>query len=145
MTENRRRDRLVLSVDKIIDPIHVTHAPERIEEYRDAMIAGDRFPPIAVVLFGGRYLVTDGHKRFSAYRALGTLEIEVEVWTKRRWLRDQFAQFRHKTGQQLRILLRSPFDPVARKQAHRLFWDTIGHWRRIVLSVRDHMKGRRPA
>jgi hypothetical protein len=137
-------DRLVLSIDKIIDPIHVTHASQRIEDYRHAMLAGERFPPIAVVLFCGRYLVTDGHKRLSAYRALGVSEIEVEVWTKRRWLSDQFDQLRHKTGQQLRVIVRSPFDATARKQAHRLFWDTIGHWRRIVLSLRDHLKGRRP-
>jgi len=124
-----------LLVDAVVDLLHVTHAPERIATYRDAMQRGERFPPIAVVCIAGRFLIADGHKRFSAYRSLPVTEIVVEVWTLRRWLRDQGRQFAHKTRQQWRILSRSVVDRDARAQAARLFWDTVGHWKRVGLSL----------
>ena len=124
----------VLPLDAVVDLLEVTHAPERIAEYRRAMQRGERFPPISVVRLGGRFLVADGHKRFSAYRSLPITEIVVEVWTLRRWRRDQWRQLRTKTVQQWRLLWRSPVDRAARRQAVRLFWDTVGHWRRFAMS-----------
>lgn len=125
----------ILPIDAVVDLLHVTHAPERIVEYRHAMQHGVRFPPIAVVRCAGRFLIADGHKRFSAYRALPVTEIVVEVWTMRRWLADQWRQFLGKTRQQGRLLSRSVVDPTARAQAARLFWDTVGHWRRVTRSM----------
>jgi hypothetical protein len=120
----------------IVDPLAVTHAPERIAAYRDAMRAGDRFPPIAVLALGGRYVVVDGHKRFQAYRALPAADMLVEIWTVRRWLRDQWSQLRRKTRQQASVLARSVRDPNARREAARLAGDTLRHWRRVARSLR---------
>ena len=122
-------------LDQVIDLLPVPHAPDRIAAYRSAMECGDRFPPISVVRLAGRYLIADGHKRFSAYRSLPVTDIVIEVWTPRRWLRDQWGQFRRKTRQQWSLLWRSTTDQQARAQAIRLFWDTIGHWRRMGLSI----------
>jgi ATP-binding cassette, subfamily B, bacterial MsbA len=126
---------LILPIHAVIDLLLPTHAPDRIAEYREAMRRGERFPPIAVVRVAGRYLVADGHKRLSAYRSLPVTEIVVELWSFRRWLRDQRRQLSDKTRQQWRLLSRAPVDAVARRQAVRLFWDTVGHWRRCALSI----------
>jgi hypothetical protein len=126
---------LVLDIDEVVDLLHVSHAPERIAEYEAAMLAGTRFPPVSVVRLLGRFYLADGHKRFSAYRALGGERIPVELWTVRRWLGDQARQLGAKTRSQLSILLRSPFDAGARSRARRLFWDSLGHWRRIAVSL----------
>ena len=122
-------------IERVVDPLAVSHAPERIMAYRQAMERGERFPPISVVRLAGRLLIADGHKRFSAYRSLAVTEIVVEVWTVRRWLSDQWEQFLRKTRQQWTLLWRSAVDHEARTQAVRLFWDTIGHWRRLGLSL----------
>ena len=122
-------------IDTVVDLLHVSHAPERIAAYRCAMERGERFPPISVVRIAGRLLIADGHKRFSAYRSLAATDIVVEVWTPRRWFRDQCGQFLRKSRQQWTLLLRSVHDRGARAQARRLFWDTIGHWRRVGLSL----------
>lgn len=132
----------ILPIAAVVDPLPVTHLPERIAAYRRAMERGDRFPPIAVVRIVGRYWVADGHKRFSAYRSLTTTEILVEVWTTRRWLHDQWRQFRTKTRQQWHIISRSPTDAGARAQARRLFWDTLGHWQRICAAIVYRFSGR---
>lgn len=124
-----------VSIERVVDLLPVSHAPERIVAYRDAMERGEQFPPISVVRIAGRLLIADGHKRFSAYRSLPVTEIVVEVWTVRRWCRDQWGQFVRKTGQQVSLVWRSAADPRARTQASRLFWDTLGHWRRMALSV----------
>jgi len=130
---------LELPIGAIVDPLVGTHLPDRITAYRSALARGDRFPPIAVVRPVGRYLVADGHKRLAACRQLGEQTIVVEVWTLRRWLRDQRRQFRRKTRQQITLLLRSPIDASARRQAGRLLWDTVGHWTRIARSLRHHL------
>jgi len=127
----------VLAVDRVVDLLTVSHAPERIDAYRDAMRRGDRFPPIAVVRVGRRFLIADGHKRFSAYQALGGDHIVVEVWPLRRWLRDQWGQLTRKTRQQASVVWRSRTDPRARREAIRLAHDTIGHWRRVGRSLRE--------
>lgn len=125
----------MVRVDQIIDLLAVSHAPDCIAAYRDAMAAGARFPPIAVLRWGARYLVADGHKRFSAYRALSAAPLPVEIWPLRRWLRDQWQQFQRKTRQQRRLLRGGARDAANRRAAHRLFWDTIGHWQRIGRSL----------
>jgi hypothetical protein len=127
-------------ITAVVDLLPVSHAPERIDAYRHAMECGERFPPISVVRVAGRLLIADGHKRFSAYRSLPVTEIVVEVWTKRRWLRDQRGQFLRKTRQQWTLLWRSAVDPQARVQAARLFWDTVGHWRRVGRSVARRLR-----
>lgn len=133
-------------IDEVIDLLEVTHAEERIAEYRRAMRAGDRFPPVSVVRLAGRLFVADGHKRFQAFRALAEGEIPVEVWPRRRWLADQWQQLRRKTRAQCSLLLRLPSDPGARAAARRLFWDTLGHWRRALASLRRWVgRGFRPA
>ncbi len=142
--ETHTSRRKIVPAAEVIDLLEVTHAPERIEEYRQAMQRGDRFPPIAVLRVAGRYFVADGHKRLSAMKALGADEVEIEIWSGRRWISDQFSQFRHKTGQQLSILGRMPFDHAARRQAYRLFWDTVGHWRRVIASIPALLRRRAP-
>jgi ParB-like nuclease family protein len=132
----------VLALDRVVDLLHISHAPERITAYRQAMLHGARFPPIAVVRVAGRYMIADGHKRFSAYKSLPVTEILVEVWTTRRWLQDQWRQFAGKTAQQVRTLFRSPIDSTARRQARRLFWDTTGHWARITRSMWRQVRNR---
>jgi hypothetical protein len=126
-----------LPLASVIDLLSVTHAPERIAQYRSAMQRGERFPPIAVVRVGGRFLVADGHKRLSAFRALSPGPIVVEVWPVRRWLRDQWQQLARKTGQHVRLVRRGFRDPRARREARRLALDTIGHWRRMLRSLRS--------
>lgn len=124
---------------RVIDLLPITHAPERIAVYREAMERGDRFPPVSVLRVGTRYFIADGHKRFSAYRALTTGEVVVELWTVRRWLSDQARQLAQKTRQHLRLLVASCSDPKARAALTRLVGDTIGHWRRIGRSLRVHL------
>ena len=130
----------VLPVDAVIDLLHVTHAPERIAEYRQAMQRGERFPPVSVVHLAGRLFLADVHKRFSAYRCLPVREICVEVWSTRRWLHDQRRQLARKTAQQVRLVARVGFDRAARQQAARLFWDTVGHWRRVGMSIVERLR-----
>ena len=125
----------IVTLAQVVDLLHVTHRPAEIERFRQAIEGGDRFPPISVVHLAGRFFVADGHKRFSAYAALPVSEIVVQVWTTRRWLQDQWRQFRQKTRQQCRIAFRSLYDQRARGEARRLVLDTIGHWRRIVVSL----------
>jgi hypothetical protein len=126
----------VVRIEEVVDLLAATHAPERIAAYRQAMAAGTRFPPIAVVRCGGRYLIADGHKRFSAYAQLSRAPLPVEVWPLRRWLRDQWLQLRRKSAQQARLLRGGLRDPRDRRAARRLLWDTLGHWQRIARSLR---------
>jgi len=132
----------VVPVTAIVDLLEVTHAAGRIEEYRAAMRQGMRFPPVAVVRVGRRFWIADGHKRFTAYRALGEAEIVVEVWGWRRCLEDQWRQFREKSRQQWQVLWAASVDPAGRAAARRLVGDTIGHWRRIALSWRRRARHR---
>ncbi len=81
-----------LAVDRLVDPLHLTDAPDVVRVYVSAMRRGDRFPPVCAVRLLGIWFVADGHKRFTAYRSLGAEEILVEVWPVARWLRDQREQ-----------------------------------------------------
>lgn len=118
-----------LPIARVIDPLPRSHVPERVEQYRRAMLRGGLFPPVSVIRFGRNYLVADGHKRLAAFRTFGPGSVTVEVWTYRRWLRDQ-------TGQLLRnirkngAILRLAF--TNRREAARLLIATLGHWHRVA-------------
>ena len=129
-----------MAAAEILDLFTATHAPERIESYRQAMADGEVFPPISVIQFGGRFVIADGHKRFRACRALGLGQITVELWPVSRLLADQYRQFRHKTRQIAMVLTRAARDPGGRQDAHRLYWDTVGHWKRIALSAAERAR-----
>lgn len=124
-----------LRLVQVVDLLHVTHRADEVERFRRAILSGERFPPISVVLLAGRFFIADGHKRFSAYASLPVTDIVVQVWTIRRWLKDQWRQLRYKTRQQCSLAFRSLYDPRARAEARRLVLDTVGHWRRIVVSL----------
>jgi len=119
----------------VLDLFTTTHAPECIEDYRQAMARGDRFPPVSVIRLGTRFVIADGHKRYRACRALGAERIPVELWPLSRLLYDQWRQFQHKTRQISTVVVRAARHPQGRKDARRLYWDTVGHWKRIALSV----------
>src|SRR2546422_10603444 len=111
----KSRTRLV-PLDKIMDLLQVTHAPELVAEYRKAMEDGNRFPPIAVVALGKRLIIADGHKRFAAYKTLPVRRILVEVWTMRTCLQDLARQSLRQAGRGWRILLRTRRDAGAREE-----------------------------
>jgi hypothetical protein len=131
-----------LAVADVIDLLAVPHAPERIEEYRLAMLRGDHFPPVSVVRLAGRFFLADGHKRFSAYRQIGASEIVVEVWPVRRWMRDQLGQLGRKARLQASLAVRSVHDPAARADARALGRHFLAHGRRIARSLGAALRGR---
>ena len=116
----------------VVDLLPLSHVPERVAAYRDRMRAGDRFPPISVLRIFGRYVIADGHKRYSAYRLLGAPDIVVEVWPVSRWLRDQWRQATDHARKNARVLSVSVTDPP---QAGRLLLTTVLHWRRVASSL----------
>jgi ABC-type multidrug transport system fused ATPase/permease subunit len=120
---------------RVVDLFTTTHAPERIESYRQAMAAGERFPPVSVIRVGRRFVIADGHKRFTACRALGADQIPVELWPLRKLLADQLRQFRRTARRIATVIARAARHPEGRKEARRLYWDTVGHWQRIALSA----------
>jgi hypothetical protein len=125
----------LVPVARVVDLLAVSHAPDRIAAYRAAMQAGERFPPIAVLPFAGRYWIADGHKRWSAYRALGAREVWVELWTARRWLRDQGRQVAgtgRRIGRALALLAVRPREGLA------LLAAAPRHWWRVVRSLVGH-------
>lgn len=122
-------------VARVVDLLTVSHAPDRVEAYRAAMLAGERFPPIAVLAFAGRFWIADGHKRWSAYRELGATEVWVEVWTARRWLRDQLRQVAatgRRLGRALGLLAVRPREGLA------LLAAAPRHWWRVARSLAGH-------
>ena len=132
-----------LAIDEVVDPLAVPHAPERVEEYRIAMLRGDRFPPVSVVRLAGRFFLADGHKRFSAYRQLGEQEIVVEIWPIGHWLGDQAGQLRRKLVLQARLFSRSVYDREARLEARALLRHFASHWRRIARSLGEQWRAAR--
>jgi ABC-type multidrug transport system fused ATPase/permease subunit len=121
----------VVPAAQVVDFFTTTHAAERIDGYLNAMREGERFPPISVIRIGRRLIIADGHKRYRACRALGATWVMVEFWPLRKLLEDQYRQFRHKTRQIVTVAARAIRHPEGRKDAYRLYWDTIGHWQRI--------------
>jgi len=122
----------VVAIAAVTDLLSVPPAPEVVERYHEAMLAGERFPPVSVIRLGGRLLLADGHKRLRAYRTLGPETILVEVWTLARWLRDQRRQLRENARKNATILRRSFRDPAG---AARLLGTTAAHWRRVARSL----------
>ena len=123
-------------VARVIDLLEVSHAPDRVDAYRAAMLAGERFPPIAVLPFAGRYWLADGHKRWSAYRTLGAPAVLVELWTPRRWLRDQGRQVGatgRRLGRAFGLLAVRPREGLALLAAAPL------HWWRVARSLAEHL------
>lgn len=121
-----------LPLEHVVDLLAISHAPERVAAYRDAMRRGARFPPVSVLPVAGYLVVADGHKRLSAYRALGYPHIVVEVWPWRRFVRDQIRQARDHVGK-TRIFVRCLF--TDRPAAWRLLCSTLAHWRRVARSL----------
>lgn len=124
----------VVPLDVVIDPLEVTHAPDRVDGYADAMRRGERFPPISAVPIAGRFLVTDGHKRLAAFRQLGAGEIPVQLWTPFMVVREQWRQTRDHYGRGLRILLRCPREKPARREALIFLRSEAEHYVRLARS-----------
>ncbi len=123
---------------EVVDLLPLTHAPEVVQAYREALLSGDAFPPVAVVRLLGRWVIADGHKRWSAAASLGLDEVLVDVWPFRLLLADQFRQLAagaRKNGRFARGLL---FD---REEARRIARDTLGHWRRVGASLLHLVRG----
>jgi hypothetical protein len=121
-----------LPVTEVVDLLELTHAAERIREYRERMRAGDLFPPVSVVRLFGLWLVADGHKRYAAWRGLGAPRVVVEVWPFRVWLADQAGQAGRNARKNGRIVARLFVDP---RESALLARATAGHWRRVALSL----------
>ncbi len=122
-------------IESVIDLLSSTHAPEKIAEYREAMDRGATFPPIGVFQIGGRYIVTDGHKRLSACKQRGTSRVMVELWTVRRLLGDLWGQTVRSTKRLVSSLVHSTHDAQSRKRLHRVYWDTLLHWKRLFVTL----------
>lgn len=122
----------VVPTSSVVDLLDETHAREVVAAFRAAMLAGDRFPPVAVLPLGGRLLLADGHKRLSAYRSLSRDSITVEVWTIRRWLVDQAGQLARNARKNATIARRVFHRP---REAAHLAGTTLAHWRRVVRSL----------
>lgn len=121
-----------MAVGEVVDLLELTHAAERIREYRERMREGDLFPPVSVVRLFGRWLVADGHKRLAAYRGLQADRIVVEVWPIAAWLADQAGQARRNAAKNGRILARLFVDP---RESARLAAGTARHWKRVARSL----------
>ncbi len=124
-----------VKIERVLDLLRVSHAPDVIQAYTEAMRAGASFPPVSVIPFGRRYIITDGHKRFNACRALGLEEIEVEIWTLGRLFGDLGRQsIRH-----LRAMGTAAWNltrgPEGRRESFNFAATTMAHWRRTVVSL----------
>ena len=124
-------------VAEIVDLLSITHAPDRIEDYRIAMELGSLFPPIAVVRLFGRFVVADGHKRLTACKAIGLDRIPVELWGVNRFLRDQARQVAENARKNGAILKNSVSNP---REAARLLGSTLRHWRRVAVCLASHLR-----
>ena len=124
----------------VVDLLYVTHAPEKIHQYRLAMTRGESFPPVAVLRLGARYIVVDGHKRFSAYRALSRASILVEIWSPARCLEDQWLQFHRNLERKGRLLLSCG---RGSRNIVTLLTQDFAHWKRVAISLFSRLTRRR--
>jgi hypothetical protein len=124
-----------VSTGRIYDLLRVSHAPHRIEEYQTAMMRGDRFPPISVISILGRFVITDGHKRFSALQKLKVSEIPVECWNAARLFKHLTVQT-HRQVQEIFSLIRGIIrrEPGTGMRVRRYIKSVLVHWSRIVRS-----------
>lgn len=134
-----------VSTARVIDALHVSHAPQTIRAYREEMAAGALFPPISVYPVGRWYLLTDGHRRFQASKALTRTPIAVEVWDTGKLLADQWRQFKRRSSLWARLIRAGPTDPRARAEARALLRSTLRHWQRIAVSLASLRPARRSA
>jgi len=118
-----------------VDLLQVSHAPEVIDDFAEAMRVGKSFPPVSVIPFGRRYIVTDGHKRFSACRLLGLEEIEVEVWTLSRLLGDLGRQMIRHLQAVGTAALKVTRGREGRREALGFAATTVAHWKRTLVSL----------
>ncbi len=125
----------LLPIQRVIDPLHVTHSPGRVEQYRRAMLGGNSFPPVSVLRIGPYFLITDGHKRFSAYRSFCRSHILVESWTLAKWLSDQGQQLDKDLRTWSRALWRSLYCRPARREVVQLAKTRLAHYRRVGCSL----------
>jgi hypothetical protein len=127
-----------VAIETLTDLLTVSHAPERIAAYAEAMQAGARFPPLAVVRLAGRLVVADGHKRLAAARRCGARIVLVVFWPWRRWAADQRRQAAgnlRKNGRILRYVFTDP------REAVRLARTTTDHWWRVARSLTRAARG----
>jgi hypothetical protein len=125
-------------IEAVTDLLTVSHAPERIAAYADAMQAGAKFPPVCVVRLAGRLVVADGHKRLAAARESGARTVLIEIWSWRTWAADQRRQAAgnlRKNGRILRYAFTNP------REALRLARTTTDHWRRVARSLTRTARG----
>jgi len=118
-------------VSRVIDLLVVTHATERVAEYRQAMLQGGSFPPISVLPLLGWFLVTDGHKRFTAYSSLGDPEILVQIWTLRRSLLHLGQQTLKEVTQGFRLISSLGRDPQAPTELKKFLGSRVRHYQRM--------------
>jgi len=125
----------VVRVDQIVDLLHVSHAQQQIAAFRQAMLDGSRFPPISVFRLGQKFVITDGHKRFSAALNLGLSEVDVELWTVRELTADLLAQFGRHSRAGWRAVTGLHHGREARYEGARFAASTLLHWRRMAASL----------
>jgi len=125
----------VVPIGRVVDLLLVTHAPERVECYRHAMLSGDRFPPISVLPLFGWFLLTDGHKRFTAYKSLQISEMPVQVWTLRQSIGHLGKQTLREASQGCRIVARLGRDPKAGAELKKFLWSRVVHYQRLGRSL----------
>jgi len=125
----------LVPVSRVVDLLSVTHVPSRVELYRSAMLQGDRFPPICALPLFGRFLLTDGHKRFTAYKSLGEEAILVQIWTLRRSVTHLGAQTLREAREGCRIISQLGRDPQAPVQLKKFLRSRVVHYRRLGRSL----------
>jgi hypothetical protein len=119
----------------VVDLLNVTHAPDCIDSYREAMRRGERFPPISVYSLGGVFIVTDGHKRLTACKQLDVRTIDVELWSLRRLVGDLAGQSARHASAAVRAG-GGLFRGRGGRQEFKLFVAaTAAHWKRTVISL----------
>jgi hypothetical protein len=101
---------------------------------------------VAVLPVAGRFVITDGHKRFSAFRPLAGDAVVVEVWGLRRLAADLWQQSRVQQRRAWSLLVRAPRDPGARREAAAFLGGQAAHLGRIARSLWAALgRGRRGA
>ena len=125
----------VIAVRRVIDLLSVTHVPDRVEQYRRAMSSGDRFPPICVLPLFGWFLLTDGHKRFTAYKSFQAADVPAEVWTLGQSIGHLGKQTLREAAEGCRIVGRLGRDPQAKGELRKFLRSRVVHYKRLGRSL----------